>query len=64
MTDTTADMGHGHHYGRLGWILAGSALAIFGLFRRFRSRRRLEVGAVSESWIAEHVASRDNPPDW
>ncbi len=62
MTDTTADTKSARHYGRLGWILG--ALAVFGLFRRFRSRRRLEVGAVSENWIAEHVASRDDRPEY
>ena len=65
MTDTMATETKGtRHFGRVGWILAGSALAIFGLFRRFRRRRRLEVGAVSENWIAEHVSNRDDHTDW
>ena len=48
--------------GPLSLVVAGASLAAVGLLKRLRARRRaakLEVGYVSEEWLAEHRASRE-----
>jgi len=48
--------------GKLALMIAGTALGIFGVVRRLRNRRRpkrVDVGSVSDEWLAEHRASRE-----